>query len=822
MPKKANKVSSITAVQAGFGFPAVDGAGNVVPWAPFDPAVTAAIKAAPFKGVDLETTGLVASSVPVNLTMREIHGGFNARLRVRVATVSWPENGRMRKIACDLDQYSPEQQEAMADAMLSGTLIAHNASFDCGWLAGMTDTRPERVLDTMLISRILSPDQPIQLARMAGEYDPESPSPDPVLKAAYDSVMGKASGWALADLILVNFRHIMPKDLQGPANWTPEVLSAAHYEYAADDVDWMLRLLAKLVGADQDNPVDILDKYLEVRKDNAMLRRREYLVPDLVEVRLHGIPVDRAQARKFAAEEYSKAASFAVQMGQLEPDLARFVTKFADPDQGLDDAMKRALAAAFKRRGLALRTTATGAYQVGEKDLRLAGAMQNPESRPLFEAWVGVARSKKRAQMALDWEGFSKRSPDGRLHPLLSPAPGTDRLSASEPNSQQAPRDQGFRAIIRGRDENWKILAVDYSALDMRHGAALAVRAQEEILEAYAGTREVVTEGLLSAVRYAIDTPVETAQAALQARLASVQAELAALDQKKVDGKPLEKGYWSARNKAEQRLKLARFALRLLEVTNKARAAGTRTWSALRDAFSLGVDIHTYTAMGMAGHDPAKEFSGLSGAELEAVQKKWKKQLTSGSRDLRQNGKIANLSLLYAMMAAGLQEAAGKNYDVHWTLEEADEIIRAWMNAYPEVELWHLWTDLNVVETVWAPDPDRGGRRRPYAVYHTKTLAGRPMHVRGLNSALAYPDQGSGADLLEAVLHVLRVRHPDTFQYVVNQVHDELVFEVPATELDAHRDLVSKVMDDVANRWLGLYGVVSANSPAAGDVWMKD
>lgn len=812
------QVNEITAVQNGFGFPAVDATGKPVPWAKFDKKQVAEIVAASFKGVDLETTGLVPSSARVNLTAQDIKSGCDARLRVRVCTLSYPHNGAMQKVAYDMDQLTPEEQEAVASAALTNVFIAHNAGFDLGWLAELTPTRPKIVIDTMLVSRLLDPDQPIRLAQMAGEYYPDAPNPDPVLRAAWESVMAKASGWALADLILVHFGHIMPKELQGPGNWVPEVLSEPHFMYATDDVDWMLKLLAKLLGAD--SPVNILERYMVVREEIPMVKRREYLVPDLVEVRLNGIPADREQARTFAAEEYSKAAAYALDMARLAPSLSAFTTNFADPAQGLSDKAKKALAQAFKDLGVPVRhTDKTGSAQVGEKDLRLAGAMLIPAAAQLFDAWVGVARSKKRAQMALDWADFARRSKDGRLHPLLGPVTSTDRLSSAEPNSQQAPRDQGFRAIIRGRP-GMKILAVDYSALDMRHGAALAVRAQLEILEAYAGKRDC-NPRLLAAIRYVLDTPAEKSKPALQQRLAEQDAELCQLEQARRDGKTV-KNFWAKKQSLEDYILLLKFSLMLQEVVGRAKAAGTETWSALRNAFRLGVDIHTYTGMDMAGHDPLKEFEGLSGAELEASQKKWKKILSSGPRDYRQNGKIANLSLLYAMKELGLQTAAGKNYNVHWTLEEAKGIIDAWLNAYPEVALWHFWTDLNSVGTVWAPDPEKGGKRRPFKVYHTTTLAGRPMHVRGLNSALAYPDQGSGADLLERVLHVLRVKYPDVFACVVNQVHDELVLEVPEAVADKYKDLVSRVMDEEANRWLGPYGVVSANSPAMGDVWLKD
>ena len=49
--------------------------------------------------------------------------------------------------------------------------------------------------------------------------------------------------------------------------------------------------------------------------------------------------------------------------------------------------------------------------------------------------------------MALEVVGYAERSLDGRVRALLSHGPITGRLAASEPNVQQWPRDQLFRAM---------------------------------------------------------------------------------------------------------------------------------------------------------------------------------------------------------------------------------------------------------------------------------------------------------------------------------------------------------------------------------------
>jgi DNA polymerase I-like protein with 3'-5' exonuclease and polymerase domains len=255
-----------------------------------------------------------------------------------------------------------------------------------------------------------------------------------------------------------------------------------------------------------------------------------------------------------------------------------------------------------------------------------------------------------------------------------------------------------------------------------------------------------------------------------------------------------------------------------VEVLQKAKLSDQAEYSALRDAFQLGVDIHTFTAMGMQGVDAMQEFAGLTGDALDEVQKAWKKRLG----DKRQHGKIGNLSLLYAMQDRGLQEAAGKVYNVHWTLEESAAIRSLWLDAYPEVDLWHLWTELNAEKSIWMPDADHGGRRTKKDVYLCVTLGGRSIYAFGLNAALSYQDQSTGADILGKVMNKLRVKHNEIFKCAINQVHDELVLEIPEMYQAEYTKIVSEVMDSCANELMMPYGVPSSCSPAIGKIWIKD
>jgi hypothetical protein len=393
-----------------------------------------------------------------------------------------------------------------------------------------------------------------------------------------------------------------------------------------------------------------------------------------------------------------------------------------------------------------------------------------------------------------------------------------DSLPMVTGQCQQFPRDQGFRNCVMA-PEGYKIMASDYSALDMRVGAALAIRAQRHIFEAYMGDRAVHPDVARVIARvYEGKISLEAARAE-EARAAKAFGDWKARREDVADAMDARKRYWEEYRKRARTQLLAGFQRCLKEVRLKADSEGTSEWGSLRDAFNIeGMDIHTWTALGMVGEDPKALFSGLSGEDVAKSLKEWKKKLG----DKRQTGKVGNLSLLYAMKTQGLMDAAAKNYNIHWTFEEADKVRNDWLAAYVEIDLWHKWTELNPAEQVYVPDFDRGGKFAKKEVYASYTLGDRLIYAFGLNAALSYEDQSTGADILGLVMQTLREFHPDIFDCVINQVHDELVFMLPDEKAEEWTDIVQKVMTECAEHFLMQFGVRGECSPATGQVWLKD
>jgi hypothetical protein len=890
----------------GFGFDVQDSKGNAPPFLSDLDEVYAAIdviQQAHWVSTDVETTGLTDASIPVQLAPVNIKQGASNVVRMRTIQARVPtirgRRGERANFVFDCDKMGPALTAEVARAVLSRRMfIAHNAGFDLYWLrlAEGRRTMPAMVVDTMLMTRLLRPELVLVRAELIRDikHINEVPFADEIGQAAWKSLISGASGGSLADVVLAMFNVIVDKTYQMPANWTG-LLGFAHYDYANDDTVWADRILCNLLDIDDEG--DLLQAYLGRRARQATVRLIEPQVPELVMLREQGMPINSDVGRRYVVRKRAELAKKVDELIAMEPTLEEHRAVLADPDAGLDDALKRSLAAAFEARGVMLRRTPTGAPQVGEKDLRACRAVQIDDSRPLFNAWVAVCRSKKSSAMALEVVGFATRGKDGRVRSLLSHGPVTGRLSASEPNCQQFPRDQLFRAMlisatrpgceymriiatelsrqlladVAERDvtvgdtvevesawmaamfwsdkkvPEWprdayneleshiqdqfthKIVASDFGALDVRVGAALCVRSQREMIALAHGSvvpgpvqppesvvkviRKVVPlleakdpAGALENQAWLYEKDVKR----LEARLDKLKDDL---DAERIQ----RKLYFTRRSEVKEELLCAKLGWRLAQCLSFGAKRGEREYSALRDAFVADIDIHTFTGMKLVGRDPMQEFDGLSVPDRKALEKKLKKEL--GPR--RQQGKIANLSLLYGMADAGFQEAAARGYDEHWTMEEAHDIRSLWMNAYPEVELWHLWTECLQAGVVYVPEK---GREKPVRSgwWMARTLAGRDIVAFGLNAALSYQDQSSGADILGLIMHRLRVEYPHIFECGINQVHDELVLQFPVEHHDEYLPIVENVMVECANSLTMPYGVPTAVSPACGPIWVKD
>ena len=200
----------------------------------------------------------------------------------------------------------------------------------------------------------------------------------------------------------------------------------------------------------------------------------------------------------------------------------------------------------------------------------------------------------------------------------------------------------------------------------------------------------------------------------------------------------------------------------------------------LREAFLRGEDIHTATAAEVLGKDPAT--------------------LTKEERAV---AKMINFGIVYGISAFGLSE----NLDI--PKEEAQAYIDAYLARFPQVQAFIARTIAQAAEDGYATS--LLGRRRP-----VPELRAMNRQTRGFGERVAvnFVMQGSNADMIKVAMVAIhrRLRDEGRSARMVLQVHDELLLEVPETEITAVRDVVREEM----------CGAYPLDPPLAVDVGVGD
>jgi len=186
---------------------------------------------------------------------------------------------------------------------------------------------------------------------------------------------------------------------------------------------------------------------------------------------------------------------------------------------------------------------------------------------------------------------------------------------------------------------------------------------------------------------------------------------------------------------------------------------------ALIEVFRRGEDLHTATACRVFGVAP------------DAV-----------TRDMRRMAKIVNFSIPYGTTAFGLAGQLGSSREL------ADELMHTYLARFPGVaeymkEIVERARRQGYVTTLL-------NRRRPLPDLQAPSP---PVRQAAERTAINTPIQGSAADIMKlAMLHVdqaLKAR-PDLCARLLLQVHDEVVLEMPADEVDTLCDLERAAMRD--------------------------
>ena len=187
----------------------------------------------------------------------------------------------------------------------------------------------------------------------------------------------------------------------------------------------------------------------------------------------------------------------------------------------------------------------------------------------------------------------------------------------------------------------------------------------------------------------------------------------------------------------------------------------------LIEAFGRGDDIHAATA------------SAVFGVEPDAVD-----------RAMRSQAKAINFGLLYGMGPQRLARETGL------TMPEAQGFIARYFEALPRVKEWLDRTRADAEELGYVTTLSGRVRALP-----DLSSSNRMAQVNAQNAAVNTPVQGSAADIIKRAMIDLesRLEASPLQSQLLLQVHDELVLEVPVTELEPASQMVREAMEGAAD-----------------------
>jgi DNA polymerase-1 len=184
------------------------------------------------------------------------------------------------------------------------------------------------------------------------------------------------------------------------------------------------------------------------------------------------------------------------------------------------------------------------------------------------------------------------------------------------------------------------------------------------------------------------------------------------------------------------------------------------------EAFLSGQDIHAATA------------AKIYGLPIDQV-----------SRDMRRKAKTANFGIIYGISVFGLGE------QLHVPRVEAKELIDGYFSTYPGVKAYmdksiEIARQNGYVETIFH-------RKRYLPDINSKNAIVRGYAER---NAINAPIQGSAADIIKVAMNRIhrRFREENLRSRMIMQVHDELNFNVIASELEAVQKIVVEEMQNAA------------------------
>ena len=260
-------------------------------------------------------------------------------------------------------------------------------------------------------------------------------------------------------------------------------------------------------------------------------------------------------------------------------------------------------------------------------------------------------------------------------------------------------------------------------------------------------------EGLLAAINPVSKRihPTFHATSTLTGRLSASEPNLQSVPIKSTDGAKIRRAFIA---KDGHELMCADYSQ--IEIRVLAHIADI---TSLQQALTNGLDIHTITA------------SQVFGIPITEIDDHW-----------RRRAKAINFGIIYGMSAFGLAKNLGISNS------EANMYIKNYFHTYPGIESYMSRTIEQAKENGYVT-----------------TILGRKCYITNIDSknpvlrkiaersAINAPIQGSAADIMRKAMVMLP---PKLQQYLLLQVHDELIFEIPN---DRMIDAIEEISDTMRN-----------------------
>ncbi len=257
-------------------------------------------------------------------------------------------------------------------------------------------------------------------------------------------------------------------------------------------------------------------------------------------------------------------------------------------------------------------------------------------------------------------------------------------------------------------------------------------------------------------------------------RLSSLEPNLQNIPVRTEEGRQIRKLFVPSEGYSFISADYSQIELRVLAHLSKSQA--------LIDDFNHDLDIHSQTAM--------KVFNTKEVSPYE-----------------RFRAKAVNFGIIYGISAWSLAE------DINTSVKEAQEFIDRYFEIYPEIKIFMDQTvkfakENGFVKTIM-------NRRR-----YIPELKNPLHHIKafGRRTAMNAPIQGSAADIIKkAMVDLLKYIKENKLQSkILLQVHDELIIEVPQTEIQ----LMKKVLPEIMNKTVSLAVKLKTDSKV-GNTWYE-